>query len=1093
MKRNLKNYSCMFFVTCVLLSIISTSLCAQNRKVSGTVYDENQEPMIGVTVKVDGTQKGTVTDLDGKFSIDVPSQNSHLNFSFVGYRSTKVAIGKQTVLRITMNPNVQVLEDVVVIGYGTASKRDLTGAVSSVAGKIIEKVPIANVASALAGRMAGVQVTTSDGAPGADVKIRIRGGGSITQDNSPLYIVDGFPVDNINNISSFDIQSIDILKDASSTAIYGARGANGVVLITTKSAQGGKTIINYNGYAQMKYIPETMDMMNAYEFVALQNEIAYVRGGGPESSMYQGFVGLYGDPSDFDIYKSIPTRDYQDEMYGRTAWGQSHNLSVTGGTNKTKFNLSVGYLDEDGVLLNSGYQRTNLNFKLNHELYKNLRADLVAYYSNQVVKGAGTSGNTSTEIRNAVNYRPITGKGALSGDLSQEELQAAEDIEAASGLYDPITLINQDYKEWKRMDLNVNAALSWDIVKHLTLRSEFGIMTSRTQTHRFYGPQTWTARNAGGQPVASISNQDKPKWRTAHTLTYNIKNYQGKHTLSLMGGFEAMSEEPTTIGITARNLPIDITSEKAFSRMSFGSKEFPETTSGVPNKLASFFGRANYILKDKYLFSATVRADGSTKFKPGSNQWGIFPSGAVAWRLSEEDFLKSVEVIDNMKLRFSYGHAGNNRISDDMWRRTFQGTFNARDMYAGMGNSTNLYYANLSNTLSNPDIKWETTITRNLGLDFGFFDSRLSGTIEAYWNTTKDLLINSPIPPYMGYGEQISNVGQTSNRGLEISLNGVLIDKKDFNLSVSFNIGFNKNKVDKLDGASEKFYKSGWIGGDLRETDDYILKVGEPVGLMYGYITDGFYTVDDFEPGDGWVLKPGVANSQGVTGSYGGIQGSPAVGSLKLKKLTPIDPNNPSSANVTANDRTIIGNANPKHTGGFGISTTYKGLDFAAFFNWVYGNDVYNAQKIMNNTAWKYQYYNLSSEMKMAKRFTYIDERGLDIRQDKTLLKEMNEGATMWSPLMWSPVFHSWAVEDGSFLRLSNLTIGYTLPNKLTRKIGISKLRLYATGNNLFVWTKYSGFDPEVDTRTSTPLTPGVDYSAYPKARSFTFGTNITF
>ena len=368
--------------------------------------------------------------------------------------------------------------------------------------------------------------------------------------------------------------------------------------------------------------------------------------------------------------------------------------------------------------------------------------------------------------------------------------------------------------------------------------------------------------------------------------------------------------------------------------------------------------------------------------------------------------------------------------------------------------------------------------------------NRLSGSVELYWNTTRDLLIKNKIPLHTGYNEQQVNVGQTSNRGLEISLTGVIVDKRDFQLSASFNIAFNRNKVDKLYGAEQKFYDSGWNNNNLR---DYLLKEGEPVGLMYGYVTDGYYTVDDYEDGPGWVLKPGVANSQNITGSNGNPGDYPRVGSLKLKKTTPYDPNDPESCIVTEADRTVIGNANPKHTGGFSLTAAFKGFDLSAMFNWVYGNSIYNAQKLFNTSTGKYQWHNLRSEMDSRHRFRVFDDAGNDLRNDKEALRALNVNASIWSPVYQYPILHSWAIEDGSFLRLSNLTLGYTLPQRITKKVWLSKCRIYVTATNLFCWTAYTGFDPEVDTRRSSPLTPGVDYSAYPRTRSFAFGVNLIF
>ncbi|MBQ9339237.1 MAG: TonB-dependent receptor [Paludibacteraceae bacterium] len=1071
----------LFFT--LILAVSCLLAVAEDITITGTVIDNDGVPLVGATILVKGTSLGTVTDIDGHFTIAVPADAKMIVVSMVGMETQEVMLNhKKTNYAIRLAENTEVLEDVVVIGYTTVQKRDLTGSVSSVSGKTLSSIPIANTESALAGRMAGVHVIVADGAPDADVQIRVRGGGSITQDNNPLYIVDGFPMDNISDISASDIESIDVLKDASATAIYGARGANGVVIITTKSAKAGRTQVSYNGYFQTKHATKKYDVLNSYEYVKLQYELNHLKYNGEMNS----FISMFGDTDDYDIYKLIPARDSQDEMYGRWAIGHSHNLSINGGNDKTKFNVSFTYLNEEGVMRNSSQERYNLNFKLNHDFFNRLRLDLSAYYTNSTVYGAGTSGNSATQIKNAVSFRPVLGKNSYAGEdisLSQDDY---EDIEAQSELYDPITLIDQDYKRRRRSELNANVALTWKIIKHLNWKSEFGIMSSTQETRRFYGPITSTGRSNGRLPVAELSNQSKPRWRTAHTLSYK-QTINKIHNINVVVGFEATSQKQQQVISITRLLPADIQPEEAFSRMQFGSQEYTTTLVNPDTRLASFFGRAQYTLMDRYLFTATIRADGSSKFAKG-HRWGVFPSGAFAWRLSGEDWMQPAsQWLDDLKLRISYGAAGNNRIDDDLWRKTYIGTVSKP--YAGFGNNPTLYYTSSSDLLTNPDLKWETTVTRNAGFDIALFRSRLTANFDIYYNTTRDLLLQSIIPESTGYSEQQKNIGQTSNRGLELTINGVIVEKKNWSLSVGFNIGTNCNRVDKLVDNEMVFYRSDWASG-LRESDDFILKVGEPTGLIYGYITDGFYTVDDYDIVDGqWVLKDGVANDQNIVDSHWSVNmapGMPNPGTLKLRDLD-------GDGVITKDgDRTVIGNTSPKCNGGFNINAKMHGVDISAFFTWSYGNQVYNANNIQFSTYWKKNYHNMLSAFDSAHRFRYIDD---DFRPvtDPDALRALNQNATLWNPGMKVPVLHSWAIEDGSFLRLSNLVLGYTLPDKVLKKMHMSTLRFYGTVNNVFCLTKYSGFDPEVNTRTATPLTPGVDYSSYPKARSFTVGINATF
>lgn len=1066
----------------VLLTILSLVAVAENREITGVVIDPEGEPLIGATVLVKETTIGTVTDIDGKFSLSIPENARIIVVSMVGMETQETFIEKKrSHYSIRLAENAELLEDVVVIGYTTVQKRDLTGSVSSVSGKALSSIPIANTESALAGRMAGVQVVVTDGAPDAEVQIKVRGGGSITQDNNPLYIVDGFPMDNISDISASDIESIDVLKDASATAIYGARGANGVVIISTKSAKAGRTTVSYNGYFQTKHITKKYDVLDSYEYVKLQYELNYLKYNGEMAS----FISMFGDTDDYDIYKLIPARDSQEEMYGRWAIGHSHNVNINGGNDKTKFNASFTYLNEQGIMRNSSQERYNVNFKLNHDFFNRLRLDLSAYYTHNTVFGAGTSGNSATQIKNAVSYRPVLGKNSYANDdysLSQEEY---EDIELQSELYDPITLIDQDYKRRRRSELNANVALTWKIIKQLSWKSEFGIMMSNQETRRFYGPITSVGRSNGRLPVAELSTLSKPRWRTAHTLTYK-QTVNKIHAIHAVVGFEATSQKQQLVTSRARLLPEDMQPEEAFSRMQFGSQEYTTTLVNPDNRLASFFARAQYTLMDRYLFTATIRADGSSKFAKG-HRWGVFPSGAFAWRMSGEEWMKSAEWLDDLKLRVSYGAAGNNRIEDDLWRKTYIGSISSP--YVGFGNNPNLYYTSSSSILSNPDLKWETTITRNAGFDFAMFRSRLTANFDVYWNTTKDLLLQSIIPESTGYSEQQKNIGQTSNRGVELTLNAVIVEKKDWSLSVGLNIGANRNRVDKLVDNDMVFYRSDWATG-LRESDDYILKVGEPLGLIYGYVTDGFYTVDDYDIVDGkWVLKDGVPNDQNIVDSHWSVNmapGMPNPGTLKLKDLD-------GDGVITKDgDRTVIGNTSPKCSGGFNINARLKGVDISAFFTWSYGNQVYNANNIQFSTLWKKNYHNMLAAFDSNHRFRYIDDN-FQLVTDPDALCELNKNATVWNPGMKVPVLHSWAIEDGSFLRLSNLVVGYTLPEKVLAKMHMSNLRIYATVNNVFCLTKYTGFDPEVNTRTATPLTPGVDFSSYPKARSFTVGLNASF
>lgn len=1061
---------------CIIFSLLcwQTAYAQQRKEIKGTVVDTKGELLIGVSVTVVGTTVGTVTDLDGNFTLSVPANAKSLEAKYIGMKNTTAPI-TGSIVNITMEDNSSELDEVVVIGYGTVKKRDLTGSVSSVSDKQLKDVPVASAAEAITGRMAGVNVSMAEGSPDADIRIRVRGGTSVSQDNSPLYVVDGIITSSISDVPPSDIASIDVLKDAASTAIYGSMGANGVVLITTKSGSEGRIKVAFNSSFGAKKSNDFIKVLSPYEYVYYQYEI-------DQSETFQNYYGRF---QDLDIYKADKGIDWQDKLFGNTGTQQYYNASVSGGSKAAIYSLSLTRNDEDYVMLNSGYVRNNINLKVNSKVSNTVSLDFNVRMSDETINGPSVSSGSgsNTRLRNAVKFAPTRGLKGFDSSVNDDDDQSG--AEAASLLLNPIESIENEYKKQNKFTTVYNGTLNWNILKDLRFSSMLNYTYLRRDTDNVWLKGTGMSKNYGNQPVGRIIDEKGHSYRVSNTLNYDF-SIKKNHKLNVMIGQEISESVTDQKIVEARFFPATFTAKEVLAAMNNGQAEPIQTTLGEPTRQLSFFGRVNYNWNDKYLLTLTAREDGTSVFGK-HNYWGFFPGAALAWRTSEESFMEPTKGwLSNLKTRLSYGAVGNARVAP-YWKQEYASS------------SSNVFYLNEQatnilvpkNILKSYNLSWETTYSTNFGLDFGLFNNRLSGSIDIYNNVTKDLIVQSPIPSTSGFEYQYQNVGQTSNKGLELALTGYIVDNKDFTLSGTFNISFNKNKVDKY-LTDSKLYGSGW-NGSAEPTFDYLIAKGKPLGQMYGYVTEGMYSFDDFTWNDAkqsWTLNEGVSDNSKLLG-LGNYFGP---GALKLKKIS-----DDGSTEITENDRKVIGNALPVHTGGFGFNATYKGFDAGIFFNWSYGNDIYNANRL-DNTAFLQtrKYQNLSADMKLANRFTTIDpSTGLNIYSGKNanpaLLQELNKNASIWHPLMTSTVFHSWAVEDGSFLRLNNITIGYTLPRKLTKKWLIESLRIYATGYNLHCWTNYSGPDPEVSTRTGSPFTPGVDYSAYPKAKTFVGGINVTF
>ena len=1083
--------------TMLLLMVLCVGLPAraQNITVNGVVEDSAGEPMIGATVLVEGSKDGVATDFDGNFTIKC-APNAKLHVSYIGYKPQTIEVNGQTNIKVVLLEDSEALEEVVVIGYGgTRARRDLTGSVGSVSGVKLAAVPVTSAAVALQGKVAGVQVTTVDGQPGADINIRVRGATSVTQANDPLYIVDGFQVDNINDIPPADIQSIDILKDASLTAIYGAKGGNGVVIVTTKSAQEGKTQVNFNAQGSISHISKKLDLMNTPEFVNYQWDLAAATKKYNTTETNQ-FRYYFGNPLDMDLYNAAPTHDWQDEVMGGNPFSYSTNLSIGGGTDKTRYNISITQSDDRGIIMGSGVRRTNIHTKLQTKILPNLTLQFNPKVSYRRDEGAGGDNVGTGGIIDVLRYRPTNGIRELG--LVWADGVADPDAEAAFAYTNPVNDIASNTRKKHSYTVTNQAALEYKPITGLTLRTEGVYNFAFSDDKRFYGPLTSTGKKHNNLPVASITKTQKNSytWTTTASYDWSVKDM---HNFYALVGFELYNSQSQNTFQQNRYFPRDIDAQRAWDNMGLGTPYQSTSELGTADRTTSYFGQINYNYNHKYLLSATFRADGSSLFAPG-NQWGYFPSVSGAWVLSEENFLKDQTWLNELKFRAAIGKAGNNRIKADQWRFLYYSN-NTEGPEFDKSLSDGDLWMDTGKYLVNPDLKWETTLTRNFAFDIALFDNRLRITPEYYWNTTSDLIYEADVLTTMGYAKQYQNIGQVTNRGFELSVNGDILRGKDYVLSASFNIGANKMKVDKLTG-DESYLELRHSRANSSAGNNYRLEVGGEVGLIYGYVYDGLYSFDEFyyDAGAG-IYKPidnAYINKMGLdckpTVNMDGMFDSNRAGKATLPGKPKFKDLN-GDGRIDEKDRTIIGRTTPKLQGGFGLNGQWKGFDFVANFTYFLDFDVYNAtayylSSSIGNTNGNY----LNVFSKFTDRWNYTDGKWHTYGDDtkRELYESVNAGKTQWNPAdLRKDYTVSNFVEDGSFLRCTDITLGYTLPTNIISKAGMSKCRFYASVTNPFIITSYSGFDPEVDVQSG--LTPSYDMNRYPRSRSYVLGINLSF
>ncbi|MES2238618.1 MAG: TonB-dependent receptor [Bacteroidota bacterium] len=1068
---------------CICISLFLTGFLsmAQEKTVSGNVKETSGLPIPGVSVLIKGSKLGTQTDFDGNFKLR-SKIGDVLVFSFIGMKTTETTVDSRASYSVILKEDAAILEEVVVIGYGKVKKSDLTGAVSSVTGKQLETVPAMTAAQALQGKAAGLNIVTASGAPGAGTNITIRGGTSITQSTKPLYIVDGFQMDDaLNVINPNDIKNIEVLKDASSTAIYGARGSNGIIVITTKSGRKGKTAVSYNSFVSFDELSKNIDMMsNTENYVKYQYELAVLQGKPTSySNIYDNSLGT-DNPNFYtgafsrihSRYASAPSLNWQKKVFGGTGYTQNQNINVTTGNEKTQAFLSYNFNDQEGILANHSDQRNSLRTKINSELGKGIRLDLSTMFTNTVTDGGGAYSGIKDVL-----LQPING-GTLYTQDQLLNTQTYGNYSALDSAYDtenPLIENQASQSDKRNRVFLANVGIEFDLFKHFTWRTAGQYSWSNSKSTSFSDENS---RGALTNPVnvgisGSIGNSESFGYQIANTLNYN-KTFAEKHDLSVLLGQEITYNESESNNISLIKFPLPNFGLDDISNATVSDKSTGHSHSGI----SSFFARVNYTYDQRYLLTATIRTDGSSKFAEG-NQWGVFPSVSGAWKISEESFWKDHKIantINSLKLRAGYGITGNNGIGDNLYITTV-----AQTDYPINNTPGNPVYVP-SSTLGNKGLQWETLNATNLGLDISFFNRRIDLTAEWYNNEIANLLLKSIIPSSTGYANQYQNVGTMRNRGWEFTLSTVNIKSSDFRWTTDLNFAFNKSKVLGLEnGQTQKTFA---VGGNRSGSVTYYANVGEQLGDMYGYVYQGVYTTDDFtqNTNGSYTLKPGVVKPSTGTASPGDVKfaADNAAGDQFTRQLVK------------------IGNGTPDCIGGITNTFTYKGFDVNVFMNFSFGNDIYNATKhssspyaLFQNTPSEFgdNYYRLIDPSTGIKATTLarLEELNPDQGSRTGALNLVNSGYITYPS--------SYYVEDGSYLRIAQITFGYTLPKDFSDKIKMTRARFYLTGNNLFTFTKYSGFDPEVSAadKDLVGVTPGYDSSTYPRSKSLVFGLNLTF
>lgn len=1014
-------------------TIVSTENRQQARKnITGRILDEKGEPVIGANIVEKGTTNGTVTDVEGNFTLNV-EENAAIHVSYIGYLPQDITSAGKNSLHVVLIEDLTTLDEIVVVGYGTMRKRDLTGSVSSIKSEDIQRSPVTSLDQAIQGKAAGVQVSQASSAPGGRVLIRVRGGNSLSSSNEPLYVVDGFPVsaggsaggngtaqNPLATLNTADIASIEILKDASATAIYGARGANGVVLITTKRGEIGKPQVTLDVYHGVQTLAKKLDLMNAREYATLVNE---ARANDGQSPVFPNPNNLHYFPDISALGEGV---DYQDEVF-HDAPVQNYNIGVAGGNEGIRYSVGGGYFGQDGIIRNSDFNRasfrSNLDIKITPALTVTTNITASHSWANGMPSEGDGGGGTGGVVHGAIVMPASVPIFDADGNYTM-----TNPTPGSTPSNNPVATVNH-YKDEQAIDRFLGSVdASWAIMKDLTLKVTFGTDLS-TANRAFYWPKE-THRGSSKNGEAYQRYRKDASYLNENILTYNKQ--LGKHAINAVGGYTWQVFHYKYFEASSTNYSSDLY---------FANNLGAGTTYGQPgssksqSQLASYLGRVNYIYNDRYLFTLTARADGSSKFGT-NNKWSFFPSFALAWRASEEEFLKSVDWLSNLKIRMSYGKTGNQNI-DNYKSLAMLGTMNyplGGTLNSGVG----------PNNIPNPDLKWETTATTDAGLDIGLFNNRVSLVVDYYYKKTTDLLWNISTPSSVGFSSIFKNIGSLENKGVEVSL-GADVFTGEFKWNTQMNWSRNRNKVLEIPGYTPN--TQGQLSGHLKVNGSW-LEPGLPVGVWNLLKYDGVFQ-------DQAQLTAGPRSTANKD---------------QLGDARFIDKSGDGKINYT-DDRMIVGDPNPDFIYGWTNNFSFKGFDFSVYLQGSHGNDIINIQRAETNISgpWGNQRREILNRWTPSNTNTNIPRARVTV--DPLLLQS------------------DWLIEDGSYMRVKTMTLGYTFMNFRF----INSLRLYVTGQNLFTITDYSGFDPEVNSQGNSNLQLGVDYNAYPSARAVLFGLNVSF